>query len=97
MVAHIFLAFIIQFAFAHVSRSWMAGAGAASIWVISREVTQAEYRWIERYGEGLRSNMPWWGGLDPGVWEKVDPWLDWIAPTLLVFATAYVVQRWKQL
>ena len=45
-------------------------------------------RWIELYGSGLRANMPWWGGLDPRVWQRLDPWLDWILPTLLACAVA---------
>jgi hypothetical protein len=66
----------------------MAGAVAASAWAISREITQAEYRWIELYGNHRRANMPWWGGLDMRVWQKVDPWLDWLLPTLMVVAIA---------
>jgi len=93
MVAHIILAVLIQILFARLSRSWMVGAGAASAWAISREITQAEYRWIERFGEGLRANMPWWGGLDLSVWQKVDPWLDWIVPTAAVFAIALIARR----
>ena len=95
MIAHILLAFIIQAVFASLSRSWILGAGAASMWGISREITQAEYRWIERFGEGLRTNMPWWGGLDLRVWGYVDPWLDWAAPMLVVFAIAYSI-RWLE-
>ena len=34
-----------------------------------REHAQAEYRWIEHYGHGLRANMPWWATLDLRVWD----------------------------
>lgn len=97
MVAHIFLAILIQLPIARLTRSWMAGACAASAWSLSREITQAEYRWIERFGDGLRANMPWWGGLDIRVWQRVDPWLDWIVPMVVVFAIAFVVrwERWR--
>ena len=27
---------------------------------ILRELAQAEYRWIEQFGAGVRANMPWW-------------------------------------
>ncbi len=94
MAGHIIVAALIQILLARLGRSWMMGAGAAGAWAISREITQAEYRWIERYGEGLRANMPWWGGLDLNVWDKVDPWLDWIVPTAVVFAIAFVA-RWQ--
>jgi len=66
----------------------VAGACAAIAWAVAREVTQAEYRWIERFGGGLRANMPPWGGFDPAVWGKVDPWLDWLGPAVAVIAVA---------
>src|SRR5690348_4063049 len=84
ILGHLFLALFLQLLTRRLSGSWMAGALVATAWVVSREVTQAEYRWIELYGSGLRANMPWWGGLDPRVWERLDPWLDWILPTMLV-------------
>ena len=68
--------------------SRVAGACAAIAWAVAREVTQAEYRWIERFGGGLRANMPWWGGFDPAVWARADPWLDWLAPAAAVIAVA---------
>jgi hypothetical protein len=93
--AHLFVALTIQ-AFVYLfSRSWLGGAAAACAWAISREITQAEYRWIEKYGGGLRANMPWWGGLDIRVWQKVDPWLDWGLPSLLVLVVALAARNWK--
>ena len=88
MIEHILLAVVIQLTIRTLLRSWWAGAAVAISWFVSREITQAEYRWIEAYGHGLRANMPWWGGLDPIVWHKLDPWLDWMVPTVLVFAIA---------
>ena len=35
--------------------------------------------------------MPWWGGFDPAVWHRIDPWLDWFVPTLAVVAVAYAM------
>lgn len=93
MAGHIVLAILILLPVARLCRSWPAGAFAASAWAISREITQAEYRWIEHHGGGLRANMPWWGGLDLKVWQKLDPWLDWMVPVALVFAVALVAQR----
>jgi len=91
MIEHIVLAVLIQLAVALVLRSWAAGAAAACAWALSREVTQAEYRWIEQYGGGLRAHMPWWGGLDLRVWQYFDPWLDWLVPSLVVVAIACIV------
>jgi hypothetical protein len=92
MAAHIALALLIMLPLALLTRSWAAGAAAACAWSISREITQAEYRWIEQFGSGLRANMPWWGGFDPAVWQRPDPWLDWLIPTLAVIAFAYAMR-----
>lgn len=88
MLQHLVLAILIQTAVALPLRSWAAGAAVASAWAISREITQAEYRWIEQFGSGLRANMPWWGGFDPAVWQRLDPWLDWLLPSLAVVSIA---------
>ena len=93
MIEHIIPALLIQFAITLSLRSLPAGAAAACVWSISREITQAEYRWIEQFGGGVRDNMPWWGGLDYRVWLKLDPWLDWILPSLLAVAIAVVANR----
>ena len=88
MIGHLALALALQLVVVAATRSWWGGAFAAAAWAISREVTQAEYRWIEHHGAGLRANMPWWGGFDPIVWQGVDPWLDWLAPSLFAMAIA---------
>ncbi len=93
MIGHILLALLIQAAVAIPSRSWGAGAAAAFAWSVSREIAQAEYRWIEQYGGHLRANMPVLGGFDPRVWQNVDPWLDWIVPTLVTVAVAVLAAR----
>lgn len=92
MIQHILLAILAQLAIAVALRSWAAGAAVASAWALSREITQAEYRWIEQFGSGLRANMPWWGGLDPAVWQRLDPWLDWMIPSLVVIAIALAMK-----
>jgi hypothetical protein len=90
ILAHLVLSVLLQLLAVRLCKSWIAGALVASAWAISREITQAEYRWIELYGSGLRANMPWWGGLDLRVWQRPDPWLDWLLPTILVLAIALV-------
>ena len=92
VIGHVVLALVMQQLIDRGSGSRVAGAAAAIAWAIAREVTQAEYRWIERFGAGLRINMPWWGGLDPRVWSHVDPWLDWLMPTVVVLA----VMLWRR-
>lgn len=93
MIDHIVVAILIQLLVRIISGSWVAGAAAACTWFMSRELTQAEYRWIEQFGAGLRANMPWWGGFDPRVWQKTDPWVDWIVPSIVTSAIAFVAQR----
>ncbi len=97
MIEHIAVAILMQIAVAAALRNWAAGAAVASAWAISREITQAEYRWIEQFGSGLRANMPWWGGFDPAVWQRADPWLDWIVPTLAVTGVALAMNRRSRL
>lgn len=96
MIGHIVFAVGLQVFVARAFHSWAAGAAAATAWVVSREITQAEYRWIERYGDGLRANMPWWGGVDYRVWQRLDPWLDWVVPCLVTAAIAMLVSRAKR-
>ncbi|HXG99308.1 MAG TPA: hypothetical protein VNI79_02700 [Sphingomicrobium sp.] len=93
MIEHIVLAVLILVLIALVTRSLAAGAAAACAWAVSREMTQAEYRWIEHYGGGLRANMPWWGGFDLRVWQYADPWFDWIVPSLVAIAVAAFASR----
>lgn len=82
---HAAVSVAIQIAVGVASGDWLAGGIAVCIWWAAREHTQAEYRWIERFGwdheaEGyLRRNLPWWGGFDPRVWNKASV-LDFIAP-----------------
>jgi hypothetical protein len=96
MIGHIAMAFLIQALVAWRWRSWGAGAAAGAAWVISREIAQAEYRWIERFGGGLRANMPWWGRFDLRVWDHIDPWLDWVVPVIVVAATALAVSAYER-
>jgi hypothetical protein len=93
MVEHILLAVVIQLIIRFILGSRSAGAAAAVAWAVSREITQAEYRWIEHYGGHLRANMSWWGGLDPRVWQYADPWLDWIAPSVVAVTIAVIASK----
>ena len=59
--------------------NWWLGGALACTWWLAREHTQAEYRWIERFGHGKRANLPWWGGFDPRIWDAASV-LDWLVP-----------------
>jgi hypothetical protein len=52
----------------HRVGAWL-GAFAAAVMAVTREVTQAEYRWIEAYGHGLRRNMPDLAGFYVWQWN----------------------------
>lgn len=69
--------------------NWWYGV-ATSVFFVGRELTQAEYRWIEKYGAGLRANMPWYDRFDPRVWD-VHSLTDWILPVLLTLAVALLL------
>jgi hypothetical protein len=97
VLGHLILAALMQLLVVGLCANWLAGALAASAWAISREITQAEYRWIEQFGGGLRANMPWWSGFDLRVWQRLDPWLDWLLPTLLVATLALIARRRSRL
>lgn len=64
-LAHAAIAVTVQCAIGLVSGLWAAGGAIGCIWFISREHTQAEYRWIAKFGGGNRACMPWWVGFDP--------------------------------
>lgn len=91
MIAHLGIALVIQLLVVVLLRKWWAGAAAAAAWALSREITQAEYRWIEEFGSGLRANLPWWGGLSPDAWH-VDAMLDWVIPTLAVMGISILME-----
>ena len=90
---HTAAALLVQIAIGLWTRNWWAGAAAVSAYFIGREFAQAEYRWIEMFGHGLRANMPWWGPFDVRVWPKLDQWVDWLGPLIVSFAVAWFATR----
>ena len=61
-----------------------------SFFFLGRELAQAEYRWIEQFGSGLRRNMPWHAVLDPKVWS-VHSLTDWLLPIIFTVVVAVLV------
>lgn len=61
-----------------------------AVFYIGREFTQAEYRYIEAYCDGVRANMPWYGGFLPAAWT-VKGLLDWVLPLAVCVLAALVV------
>jgi hypothetical protein len=85
---HIPMALAMQLFFGNVFHDWWLGAAFGSAFFIGREITQAEYRWIEAYGSGLRANMPWWGAFDRRVWNAKSL-VDFVAPAAACAALAW--------
>lgn len=93
LIEHALAALAIQAVIGLATRNWWAGATLACGYFIGRELAQAEYRWIEQFGHGLRANLPWWGAFDLRVWPKADQWVDWIGPIAATTTTAAIIHR----
>jgi hypothetical protein len=92
-VEHALVALAIQIAVGLLTRNWWAGAALACGYFIGREISQAEYRWIEHFGAGLRGNLPWWGAFDPRAWPRADQLADVIGPVAATVPFAAVMER----
>lgn len=79
---HALVAILVQCLLGFLVGAWAFGGAIGCWWFIAREHTQAEYRWIARYGYGKRALMPWWGGFDYRVWD-IGSTLDYLVPVLM--------------
>ncbi|MGB3797313.1 MAG: hypothetical protein WA957_13550 [Alteraurantiacibacter sp.] len=93
LLEHALVAIAIQAAAGLTTRNWWAGAALASAYFLGREIAQAEYRWIEQFGQGLRANMPWWATFDMRVWSRPDQLADWLAPIIATCTIAHFASR----
>jgi hypothetical protein len=66
------------------------GGLAMFIFYLGRELTQAEYKWIQTYGQGKRKNMPWYGALYPSVWDTHSFWWNLTLPSIIVLVIGAV-------
>lgn len=89
---HAAVAITVQTVIGLLTGNWWAGAAAGAFLFVGREHAQAEYRWIEMFGQGLRRNMPEFGGFDRRVWMEVDCWLDWLVPAMACVGLASIVE-----
>ena len=62
-----------------LTNNWIAGACFGSAFFVGREHAQAEYRVIQKFYEGKRANMPWYGGFEPRGWDLKSV-LDFVLP-----------------
>lgn len=93
LIEHALAALAIQLLIGLATRNWWAGAALASGYFMGRELAQAEYRWIEQFGQGLRANLPWWGVFDLRVWPRADQWADLIGPIASTATVATILSR----
>ncbi|KPF64064.1 hypothetical protein IP79_07765 [Porphyrobacter sp. AAP60] len=93
---HAIFAVVIQIIIRLLTGNWWAGAALASAYFIGREVAQAEYRWIEQFGEGLRANMPWHAVFDRRVWQNSDQLADWLGPVIATTGIALAASHRKR-
>lgn len=91
-LTHAAIAVVVQCAFGLLTGMWGAGGAIGCMWFIAREHTQAEYRWIAKFGAGKRANMPWWGGFDWRAWN-LPSLLDWLVP-VVVCAVVWVISHY---
>lgn len=91
LLEHTLIAVAAQICIGLTTRKWWAGACLTSGYFLGREIAQAEYRWIEEFGDGLRINLPWWGAADPRVWSTADQLADWLGPVLATTMIAWVM------
>lgn len=84
---HVIYAVALQVAIGLFTGNWWIGAFIASGYFVGREISQAEYRYIEHYGDGLRANMGWFDRFDPRVWN-VKSVSDWLFPLIVTFLIA---------
>ncbi len=89
---HTLISLVIQGVIWALTRDLWLGAAASSFLWIGREHTQAEYRWIEKYGDGMRKNLPsllyrfQWYPLD--IWDVHSWFFNLTLPVIVVIAIA---------
>jgi hypothetical protein len=69
--------------------SWWAGVLFAAGYYIGREMAQAEYRVIQKFYDGKRANMPWYGAFERRAWN-VKSILDFVLPIVATTIVLYL-------
>lgn len=92
---HTLMAIALQLAFGLTVGAWWPAAAAAAAYFIGREIAQAEYRWIERYGAGQRANMPALAIFrTPDIWSEKSWMWDAALPCAVVTVLALYAPAW---
>ena len=85
---HLLIALVVQAAIGLATGNGWTGAALGAGVFIGREHAQAEYKWIEHYGQGRRANLPWWGWLDRRVWDFHSVFWNLTLPVVAVVVVA---------
>jgi hypothetical protein len=96
LIEHVIAAVALQALIGRLTRNWWIGAALASGYFLGREIAQAEYRWIEQFGDGLRANLPWWGAFDVRLWAQPAQVADWLGPIVATSLVATLQRRWRK-
>lgn len=68
--------------------SAIVGAALAIGVFFGREHAQAEYRWIERFGDGKRANWNWNNIFTSKIWSVDSLVWDFLLPSIVVIGVA---------
>lgn len=90
---HALVAAVVQILIGLPTGKWWAAGALPTGYFIGREMAQAEYRWIEQLGTGLRADMPWHAAFDPRVWQTADQTADWLGPIIVTTLIALLAPR----
>jgi hypothetical protein len=74
-----------------LTSNWLAGAMLSIGFFLGREHAQAEYRVIQKFYEGKRANMPWYGGFEPHGWD-IKSILDFGLPIIVTTIALIVIK-----
>jgi hypothetical protein len=71
--------------------NWFAGACFGSAFFVGREHAQAEYRVIQKFYDGKRANMPWYGGFESRGWD-IKSILDFGLPIIVTTIALLIIK-----
>jgi hypothetical protein len=71
--------------------NWFAGACFGAAFFLGREHAQAEYRVIQKFYDGKRANMPWYGGFELRGWN-LKSILDFVLPIIVTTIALLIIK-----
>lgn len=89
-LAHSAYALLLMAIIGLLTGNWLAGAMLGVGFFLGREHAQAEYRVIEKFYDGRRIKMPWYGGFERRAWD-VKSILDFVLPIVATSVAVLVI------